>query len=201
MPLLATEGGGGQRQLAPPGTHVARCYQLIDLGTQSGEYAGKPNKKHKVRLSWELPDELAVFDDKKGEEPFAVHKTYTLSLNEKSVLRHDLESWRGKAFTADELKGFDIAKLLGVACLLTIVHETKGDKTYANVNGVAKLAKGMQCGEPVNKPVKYEVEDGRNDTFKALPEFLQTMIANCEEWKREEPEAADEHPGEEGEPF
>lgn len=193
MPLVATETGGGQRQIAPAGTHVARCVQVIDLGTQPGS-AKFPAPKHKIRISWELPDEKAVFVEERGEEPFMASKNYTLSLSDKATMRHDLESWRGKSFTAEELKGFDITKLLDVPCLLTIVHETKGDKVYANINSVSKMAKGMSCAARVNPLVKYEIENGRDEVFEALPEWLQNTIAGCDEWSESEPDAPDKHP-------
>src|ERR1700683_3019969 len=186
MPLVATEGDSAPRQLPPGGTHVARCYQIIDLGTQAGEYMGKPNRKRKVRITWELPDEKAVFNPDNGEQPFVVSKTYTLSLNEKSALRHDLEAWRGKAFTADELKRFELDGLLGAPCLLTIIHQTKGEKTYANINGLARLTKGMKCPPAINPPVLYEVAMGRNAVFSGLPDWMRETIGKCEEWNKAE---------------
>ena len=39
-------------------------------------------------------------------KPFLVRRRYTASLHEKSALRKDLESWRGRAFTNVELDGF-----------------------------------------------------------------------------------------------
>src|SRR4030042_5715360 len=100
-------------QSVTPGVYMARCFRMIEIGTINEDYQGKPKQVQKVMVSWELPTEKAVFDEAKGEEPFAVSKTYTLSLHEKSHLRHDLESWRGKGFSEDEVKRFDITKLLG----------------------------------------------------------------------------------------
>jgi len=37
-----------------------------------------------------------------------ISKRYTMSLGEQSTLRKDLESWRGKKFTPEELQGFDL---------------------------------------------------------------------------------------------
>lgn len=47
----------------------------------------------------ELPTELRVFSEKKGEQPLVIDKEYTLSMAEKSNLRKDLKLWRGKEFT------------------------------------------------------------------------------------------------------
>ena len=96
---------------------------MIELGHIDTEFNGEKKKAHKVMLTWELPEELAVFNEDKGPEPYSVSKTYTLSMHEKSTLRKDLESWRGKGFTELEAAKFDITKLLGVPCLLTITRQ------------------------------------------------------------------------------
>ena len=180
MPLIATEGESKPKQLPPPGTHVARCYSVIDLGTQPGTFG----PKRKIRITWELPDETAVFQEDKGPQPFVVSKEYTLSLYEKANLRHDLESWRGKQFTTDELKGFDIFTLIDVPCLLTIIHKTKegGGKTYANVSSISKLAKGMTVSARINPLVRYSIDDKSNTVFLSLPEWMRKKIEEAEEW-------------------
>ena len=198
MPLIASEGEGKQRQQPPAGTHVARCVSVIDLGTQPGVFGSK----RKVRISWETPDETAVFDSQKGEQPFMLSKEYTLSLYEKANLRHDLESWRGKAFIPDELKGFDIFDLLGTPCLISVIHKPSADgsKVYANVSSISKLAKGMTIAAQINPSVKYSIEDGANAVFDSLPGWLQKKILDADESKNvgntepaEATEAADEN--------
>ncbi len=66
----------------------------------------------------------------------------TATLNEKSRLRPFLEAWRGKRFTAEELKGFDPDVLLGVNATIQILHVTKNDKVYDNISTIMKAAKG-----------------------------------------------------------
>ncbi|WP_210238339.1 hypothetical protein, partial [Mesorhizobium sp. M2E.F.Ca.ET.209.01.1.1] len=96
--------------------------QVIDLGTQTNEYQGEVSTVRQIRLAWELTgdDRLgsgASFQ-MKNKEPFLVTEIVTLSLNERANLRRLLEGWRGRPFTEDELKGFDIVNLLGKPCLL-----------------------------------------------------------------------------------
>lgn len=206
--IIAKESGDGDFVLAPEGTHVAVCIGVVDMGTHRGEYMGKPKSRRMVRVTWELPDE--VLEGENGAAvPMMVGKLYTLSLGEKAVLRHDLESWRGRAFTEAERAGFDISKLAGVACLVTIVHEKKNDKTYANVKGVTKIPKGTPPPKaPFNEPKVFSIADGRNSaTFKALPEWLQKKIGECIEWNSApaEPEGhnkgSDEPPQSDDVPF
>lgn len=189
MPIVAREGDSKPRQLPPAGTHVARCYSIIELGTQATAFGEKPQ----VMFSWELPNETAVFKEENGPQPFAVHKTYTLSLFEKASLTHDLEAWMGRQLTADERKGFDIAKFLGQPCLLTIVHKTvESGKTYANIGGVTALAKGMVCPKAVNPKVEYSLSSSPNSVYLGLPQWLQERIAKAQEWDRAPVEPASE---------
>jgi hypothetical protein len=48
--------------------------------------------------------------------PFAMFKNYTLSWSEKANLRLDLQSWRGKPFTQEEMRRFDLETILGAWC-------------------------------------------------------------------------------------
>jgi hypothetical protein len=183
MAIVATQKSSAPRQLPPAGTHLARCYQIIDLGTHDKEWQGKKRKSHEIRVSWELPNETADFG-KGHQEPFAVHKTYTLSLSEKSNLRHDLQCWRGRDFTEQELAAFDVAKLLGKTCMTTVTHVEKNGSTYANVTAVTSVPKGLPDAPQVNPSVEYSIgDDGENAKFSALPDFLKEMIRTSDEWK------------------
>lgn len=182
MPV-ATETGGGELQLPPPGTHVARCIQVIDLGTQRDTFKGKPKIIRKVRLNWELPEEKAVFDEARGEEPFMVGAEYTLSLNERANLRHMLESWRGKEMTEEELKGFDLKVLLGKAAMLNVIHKTSANKrNYAVVQTVTPLMKGVKAPKASLPQLCYDIEMGRNQVFDQLPGWIQEKIKLSDEF-------------------
>lgn len=178
MPIAKDTGGSFEP--VPSGTHAARAISVISLGTQPSNNPQFP-PRFKVMIGWELPDELLEVNGEK--KPMMISKEYTLSLQEKANLRHDLESWRGKPFTADELAGFAVETLLGVPCLLTVIHKTKPDgKTYANISSVSKLPKSMTCAEQVLPTVHYEINQGEDDVFDALPEWIQKKIAKCAEW-------------------
>jgi hypothetical protein len=140
----------------PAGAHAAICYRFIDLGTHEGEYMGVKNYKRKVMLSWELPGEL--MDDGK---PFSITQRYTWSMHEKAVLRKDLQSWRGKAFTDDDFSGptrFNIKNVLGKPCLVNVVHATKDGTVYGNIAGITPLPKGMPVPQPVNEIVYFSLD-------------------------------------------
>jgi len=94
MAIFAEKSEGEYKQVAP-GTYVARCISMIEIGTVREEFQGQIKSVQKVQIRWELPTELSIFDPEKGEQPFRVSKMYTLSMHEKSNLIKDLESWRG----------------------------------------------------------------------------------------------------------
>jgi len=52
MPLTAPVGG--DFELPPEDTHIARCYRVIDMGTTLNPTFNV--RQHKVMLSWELPE-------------------------------------------------------------------------------------------------------------------------------------------------
>jgi hypothetical protein len=190
---LGKAKSSSNRPQAPEGNHPAICVQVLDLGTHKGEYNGKPKVNRKVRISWELPEEKAVFHEDRGEEPFMVSRTYNFSVSDKSTFRKDLESWRGRAFTEEELETFDIEKLLGVGAMVNVAINDKG---YSDVSTVAALPKQLKAimPKPHNKPVYYSIEDGKTPVFDSLPDFLKEMCETCEEWKAAGSSTSDEPP-------
>lgn len=163
--------------LAPAGTHLARCVQLIDLGTQYSEYYKK--SAHKVLIGWELPTEMD------GDRPFLVWKRYTCSLSTKSHLFRDLESWRGRPFTKEELDGFKLKGVVGVPCMLTVVHNERqndqGTKTYANVGTVAGVIKGMSVPDQVHPVILYDIDDHDQVVFETFSDYLRDTINKAAE--------------------
>lgn len=142
MAIIAKDSGGGNFTPAPGGVHASVCCDVVDLGVLEVTYSGKTKKQHKVRILWQI--EQSMEDGK----PFIVQKRYTLSLHEKSSLRADLESWRSKPFSEDELKGFDLENLIGVPALLNVVPEMKNGTVYANVKSIMKLPKNFTVLKP-----------------------------------------------------
>lgn len=190
MPLIANDEGGGTFQLAPVGTHVAYCARVVDFGHQNDEWQGAPRIQHRISLGFELPTKKAVFDEAKGEEPFVVSKEYTLSLHENANLRHDLEAWRGQQFTKEELAGFDLEKILGAPCLVTVVHHTTASKkVVAKITNVTGVPDEMLSSIPpmTTEKLFYTIDMGINPNFQKLPEWQRKKILTSRE-HTDEPE-------------
>lgn len=181
-----------------PGTYLARCFRIVDAGTLRSDLF---EDKRKLIITWELPTERIEVDGK--DLPRSISKFYTLSLNSKATLRKDLECWRGRAFTAKELEGFELRNVLGTACQLTIVHTPNGRAKVAAVSGIPR---GTMVPQVQNPLVEYEFADGTGGDWEKLPEWLQKMVGSCLEWQKPNPvdppadHSADE-PGADDVPF
>ena len=139
MAIIATAGNSTSFKPAPVGVHQGICVDVVDMGILEVTYAGQTKKQHKVRLVWQIEETM------EDGKPYIVQKRYTLSLNEKATLRKELESWRGRPFTDDELHngGFDVETVIGANCLLNVMQVQKNGETYANVTAVMPVKKGM----------------------------------------------------------
>jgi hypothetical protein len=109
---------------APEGVHNAVCVDVVDLGMVSTSFG----PKHQIRIVWEL--ETLMPPDKRNpqvQRPFMASKWYTASIGSKANLRKDLQSWRGKPFTEEELDKFDVDNVLQKPCRLVIQEYDKQD--------------------------------------------------------------------------
>jgi hypothetical protein len=159
---------------------------MIEIGTLNEVILGNEKRVQKIRITFELPTELKVFNPEKGEQPCVISKEFTLSTNEKSNLRAFLTAWRGKAFTEEEAKAFDVAKLLGVPCLLNIIHKQgrkDPSKTFDEIASATPLPKGMVCPPQINPTFEFSHSEWDWEKFNGLPNFLQEKIKQSEEYK------------------
>lgn len=135
---------------APEGLHAAVCVDVID----KGEMLTKWGKKHKVKIVWEIE---ALMDN--GQR-FTATQLYSATLDDKSNLRKDLRSWRGKDFTPDELAGdWDLEQVIGKSCQVFIEHATTERGTFANVTKVLKPVKKL---EPSGKYTRVTLRPDNN---------------------------------------
>ena len=178
-----------ERQLPEAGATTGVLFSLVDLGTQKVTWDGEEKWTPKLRLAFELPDQVLEGEvtengkTTKVTKPMVVSIELTRSLGERATLRKLLEQWRGAAFTSKELASFSLKNLLGKACLLTLVHKTsQAGRQYCAIQGMAKLPKGMKAPTTTqNGQVFYEIEQGTGGQFNELPEWLQEKIRSSKE--------------------
>ncbi len=163
-----SKNSGEDFKLVPEGTHLARCYLMVDVGYQETNFG----TKLQVVLGFEIPGEL--MDDGR---PMIIYKTFTNSMHEKATLRISIESWRGKKLTETEARAFDLRNVLGHPCQLSIVHRDVGGRTYANIAAITGLPKGLPVPEQVNPSICFDIDAG--DDPSILPNWLQTKVAEA----------------------
>jgi len=174
MSLTVSESGGAGFDPVPAGTYPAVCYEMVDLGEQFSERF--QNSSRQVLIGWQIPSETITIDGE--EKPRVVSKQYTLSLNTKARLRSDLVSWRGRDFTDQELKGFDLKNIVGKPCMVSVIHKDSNGKTYANVSGVLALPKGMPK-PAVSSPddiIIFDLDADPLEKINELPQWIADRI-------------------------
>ena len=151
----------------PEGTYGAVCVGLIDLGTQDGHFG----PKRQILLRFEIDENM------KDGRRYLVSARKTLSFHEKASLRQLVEGWRGKRFAEGE--PFDLHKLAGQPCMLSLVENDKG---YINVASIAKLPKGMTPIEPQGQVQVLDMDAPDWDVLSQLSEKLQEIIEQSPEY-------------------
>lgn len=187
MPIKADAPNQKEFKIAPEGTHVARCYQIIHWGHQPNTFPGAESAwVNQVRIVFELPDEKTVFAEGKEPQPFSVGADFTLSMHAKSRLRPLVEGWLGKKFTDEEAADFDLETLLGQPCFITIAHKKSptSEKTYANIVNVTKLPAKYDMPANVNPYKIISLETLTRESFDALPEWFQEKFKTAQEYQR-----------------
>lgn len=188
-PLKTPASEGGEFELVPAGVYLARCYKMVDIGTQKVPYTPPGGKTvikdtRQIILYWELlADQKGnnVFMED-GERVFSISNTYTWSMNKKANLRAVLDNWRGEPFTEEEANGFEITKVLGTYCQLQVVHKKSkdGSKTYANIGAVMAAE---QTDYRVNEDSSFSIDNPDMEMFESFPEWLKNKIAEAKEWE------------------
>ena len=191
MALIAKEsgGGGGEFTPVPQGMHLARCYRVIDLGTQESSYLGTIKHLPKVMLQFEVHGE----DDggnpivtTKGE-PMSISKNFTLSLAEMATLRKDLQTWRGREFTAEELRGFELKNVLGAWGMISVIKAMGNNgKEYTNIAAIMSVPPaikktGMPDGH--NELKMFSIDEPDMVLFDSFSNGLREKIQKSPEWQ------------------
>ncbi len=179
MSLIVTGQDANPQTPIEEGSYGARCIWVIDLGTQQSDFG----PKRKVLIGWELPEVMRTFGNDRTE-PAIVSKFYTACLSDKSNLRRDLELWRGRAFNDQELKAFDLAKLIGAPALLTICHRTTGSgERKASVAGLAKPPKGLEVPSQLMPSRLIDLDELDYSAFAELPQWIKELVQKSAQWQ------------------
>jgi hypothetical protein len=182
-------GGGAPRVPVPEGSHVARNYAVIDLGTQSESFMNTPPKDTpKILLLFEFSKFMHVFDEKVGPQPLTISQEYSFTSSERSKLPKVLKAW---GQLRDIPAKINLKPYLGQYCMLTIEHKPKkNDPTavYSNIaNGglsVSPVPSELRAVLPqaINKNVWFDLDNFDPNVFNSLPKFVREKIMKSKEW-------------------
>ena len=187
---VKASGGSSTFKPVPSGMHLARCYRIVDMGTQITTWKGVSKEQPKVMLQFEVHSEDAdgkpIVTDK--GEPMSISKNFTASLGENAILRQELENWRSRAFTADELKGFQLKNVLGVWAMLSVVKEQGNDgNEYTNIssiNPVSSQIKKAGLPEGHNELKIFDLENPDMALFETFGNKIKEKIQSTPEWNK-----------------
>lgn len=163
--------------LPPADTYLVWLDSLVDMGTHTstGQYA---KEQRKIRLTWEL---CGTEVSAEGKRPLSITQLYTWDMSEKSNLYKLIKPWLGK----NPDRSMDLEELFKIPGMASVVHNTQGEKTYANITGVLPVMKGTTVPPRVNKPMVFDMEDSRTTVmdFLALPDYMKKKIMESPEGK------------------
>ena len=178
MSMIASDNGGQVIPKLEGGVYTAISSAIIDLGLQTSEKFQKTQRK--FMMIWTIKGEEVEINGEKLLRTMS--KEYSFSLNEKSTLRKDLQAWRGKVFTDEELRGFNLINILNKACQLQIILEEKNGKQYNNIAGIMSVPKGTVIDELQNT-YHFDIEDESTYmNWSNIPTWIQERIKKAENY-------------------
>lgn len=182
MEFIAKSEGNTNIPKLEDGVYTAISSMLIDIGAQKSTIDN--NVRRKFIMIWNIGGEFVEVNNE--QLPRVMSKEYTLSLNEKSNLRKDLQAWRGKAFTEEELQGFDILTIMNKPCQLQIINEEKNGKTYNNISAIMAVPKGLQV-EPLEETTVFITNNPETwNAYEKVPKWIREKIKKAEGYEGSE---------------
>jgi hypothetical protein len=157
----------------PCDRHPAVCIDIVPVGEEEQEYT---DKQTGITTKKDVPKVFLVFQvfpedgsrDSEGR-PFLIDNKFTASLAPAAILRLKLERWRGRMvngkvedrpFTNEELKGFNLAKLKGIPCWLSLIPNGK----FVNVSDIEPYVD--DSGKPITPAPAPDYSAYQRRTYK-----------------------------------
>lgn len=166
-------------QILDAGTHAAICTWVVGIGMQATTWEGVTKEVEKLKLRFEVPSERVTWttkDGEAGEGPMVIWLTVTASMHKNSRLRRLVQSWLGRKLEEKEAWEFDTDDLIGQPCLISVVHREYQDKTYANIDTISPLMKGMPAPVAEGELLSFDPYHHTPEEFALLPSWLQELV-------------------------
>lgn len=179
MSMIAKSNGSVSIEKLEGGVYPAISSMIVDLGLQKNVKFEKTQRK--MMIIWILVDEYVEINGEKM--PRTMSKEYSFSLHEKSGLRKDLQAWRGKPFTDEELQGFDLLTILNKPCQLQIILEEKNGNKYNNIAGIMALPKGTKM-ELLQSTCHFDIDNEETwNNWEKIPNWIKERIKKAKNYE------------------
>lgn len=165
------------RPLPKPGTQAARVISVVGLGVQPRKpFKDQPKTPAaKVWINFELVNDKYEVNGEKIPHRISP-ADLVISIDPKSALFKLVTS-----LDPNNANKWDISKLLGMPCLVTVVHAKSpdGEKTYANFNGAMPAPDGFPIPEATTPSVLFKFEEPTAESYSALPKFVRDKLKSA----------------------
>ncbi len=173
----------------PEGKHLARIFCVAYVGSQLDAYQKKTKGTDRwvptLRIGFEFQSQIP------GSRGEVRYQSFTASMGSTSKLRKFVESVTQKTLSQEEAGRFDVKTLAGMCCLVEIRQTKKvrqlpdgsmAESVYDN------FAAYYYTTESFFSNKQLIVFDMRTDDLSSLPEKLQQLVMQSQEWRRKYPD-------------
>jgi hypothetical protein len=104
-----------------------------------------------------------------------------------ATLRKDLQTWRGREFTAEELRGFELKNVLGAWAMISVIKAMGNNgKEYTNIAAIMSVPQAVKkAGMPQhhNELKMFSIEEPDMALFDSFSNGLKEKIGKSPEWQ------------------
>lgn len=145
------------------GTYDAVCDGIASVGPIVNKKFGNVQNIVYIKFDAKLPD--GSLKD--------IWLRRTQSIHPKSKLGKELEVWRGRGFTDEERKAFNLASILGVSAQIVVQqNHGRNGKTYADIVAILPPRNKVEAPETWT----FDIADPARENYDKLPKFVKNII-------------------------
>lgn len=160
--MIVSESQGKLREPIPADVYDAVCVTLVGIGTQKTQFGSK----QQLYLGWEIPDVIREFENEDGsvDKKRAIIHSRKLAVglggaNKPTLLSKFLTGWRGKPFTEEEKRGFDVKNVVRKSCRLNITNDQAADGSGKIYDGVDSVLTAKNQIEPEAEIIYFDINE------------------------------------------
>ena len=165
--------------LITSGQHSAICNGVVDLGTQTRMFHGKPSIGRKLMMFFNVLDQI----DPKSGKALGIAHMRSATMGPRALLRRDVESWLGSFADQGAANDFDLRRLVGRQCQLVIKHTDNQVAPSAVIDAILPPLSNVATSVAMNDNLYFSLDKPDMYAFEQLPGRVQRMIESSPEWR------------------